>query len=615
MWIGSNKLRTFCLGIITFCILILLLLKSITSQVADHADELSLFNPVYMLLHYGRLVYPAHGYFDCMVVHPPLHYLTIAFFYKFTSNIVFARSLVYLPPFLILLFTLFKVKLSFPWKFAFVGSVFTTLYVLDYYYGTRPTLCLALYWFNGWILIEAAKQNSWKTCYLIIGSFLIGLASVLHYSAAFSAVGLAAYLWLLYTTTERSFFFKKSIQLIVPALLVIVLYMALNILPNLRNVVHAISSAPGTGSIIDNMKQHLLLFGFIPPFVIAFLLLVIQKNTRHLAVATLPVPLFIFLLVYQKFDYFLPETFLLAFAIFLLPGFRHLRLFYIAATALIALNTTNYWKENKAILNNNLIKYPVNDVARACAKLIVGNNARIGSRMDNWYISGSADWLNILPDLYWQDSVTAEILNKYVKSVDYLVDAAPMCNNTSNKAQETLPVWYLQGRLRLHSFFIHQNNISTSQLFFVDSNMKNSLTGYILSAEGELERFSPKQQGGFILTVFTMPYHNIGDLRNLPQTAKSTAFALPNKKIARIKQLDADVESGLIICLSTQKEWREEISKIQGIRIVDSASGALSSISLDTLIYSLHKTDKPIKFYQDLEHWQHGNPYYTQKER
>ena len=41
-------------------------------------DEVTLMNPVYMKLTTGRLTYPAHGFFDGMYVHPPVHVSEVA---------------------------------------------------------------------------------------------------------------------------------------------------------------------------------------------------------------------------------------------------------------------------------------------------------------------------------------------------------------------------------------------------------------------------------------------------------------------------------------------------------------------------------------------------------
>lgn len=604
-----KRFRVFTLIVVSICVLIIFTLKHLLSLPIDYSDELSLFNPVYMLANYGKMVYPIHGYFNCMVVHPPLHYIVIALFYKITSNIGLARLLAYLPAFTIVFVTLFKVKLPYTWKVAFAASLFTSFYYTQYHYGTRPTLCLSIYWFNGWLLIEAARQNAWKKSYLIAGSLLIGIASVMHYFAVFSGVGLLVYLWALSRNFSGNFLVKRAAALILPATLIIAIYLTFNIFPNLYDVIHAIRGAPGTGNYWDNIKQHHLLFG-LPPFAIAFAVLLFFKNSRHLAFAFLPVPLFVFLLVYQKFDYYFPEIFFMFFSVFLLAANLLRSWIPVLVVPYVMWLTLNCLHTNDGIFKNDLVKFPVSEVARGCAKTLIGNNARVGSRMDNWYIAGSADWLNILPDLYWKDSVPEQTIKRYIASVDFLVDAPPMCNNTLNKYRETLPVWYMQGKLKLHSFFIHEINTSTSQLFFVSSDSTPSINGYALSSTGQLEHFIPKPDGESIFCTFTLPSRYITRINTWPNTTKTIAFALPNVKSVNVRQYDADVESFLVMCVSNKKDWKENAEAIPDIKILDWVTGTMNKVSVDMVVSTLHRTDKSIRFYKNFNDWSHNKPYY-----
>src|SRR5215213_1971138 len=43
-------------------------------------EDIGMFNPVYMYLHYGKMAYPAHGWDNAaaLTMHPPVHYLEVA---------------------------------------------------------------------------------------------------------------------------------------------------------------------------------------------------------------------------------------------------------------------------------------------------------------------------------------------------------------------------------------------------------------------------------------------------------------------------------------------------------------------------------------------------------
>src|SRR5271154_7022996 len=63
-------------------------------------DEEGLYNPAYMMLHYARITYPIHGHFDDMVIHPPTHYLALAFLMKTGLSLFHAAAV---PPILFFL--------------------------------------------------------------------------------------------------------------------------------------------------------------------------------------------------------------------------------------------------------------------------------------------------------------------------------------------------------------------------------------------------------------------------------------------------------------------------------------------------------------------------------
>src|SRR5205814_4785790 len=62
-------------------------------------DDIGLFNPVYMYVHYGKFTYPTYGSFQEMVVHPPTHYLVLAWLNKLGVPLSYIAAV---PPFLLI---------------------------------------------------------------------------------------------------------------------------------------------------------------------------------------------------------------------------------------------------------------------------------------------------------------------------------------------------------------------------------------------------------------------------------------------------------------------------------------------------------------------------------
>src|SRR5579872_2411565 len=57
-------------------------------------DEIGLFNPVYMKLHFGRMTYPIYGHFQSMFVHPPVRYSEVAALMRAGFTLPYAEELI-----------------------------------------------------------------------------------------------------------------------------------------------------------------------------------------------------------------------------------------------------------------------------------------------------------------------------------------------------------------------------------------------------------------------------------------------------------------------------------------------------------------------------------------
>src|SRR5262249_37656107 len=94
-WVSVFSRRLDAVAILAFAVLIAVLAGRIAffQMHNDWIDELGLFNPVYMFVHYGKMTYPVYAHFDEMVVHPPTHYALIGGLMKLGLNVYFAESI------------------------------------------------------------------------------------------------------------------------------------------------------------------------------------------------------------------------------------------------------------------------------------------------------------------------------------------------------------------------------------------------------------------------------------------------------------------------------------------------------------------------------------------
>ena len=87
-WTATLAIYFLVLGIATYALAMFLVVPR-----SSDIDELGLFNPVYMKLHFGRITYPIYGHFHAMFVHPPVRYSEIAAFMRLGLTFPYAEGL------------------------------------------------------------------------------------------------------------------------------------------------------------------------------------------------------------------------------------------------------------------------------------------------------------------------------------------------------------------------------------------------------------------------------------------------------------------------------------------------------------------------------------------
>ena len=79
---GRNRWELLLTGAAVLWIAVVFARIALTEPRGGGADEISLFNPVYMKLWTGKLAYPSYGFPDGMFIHPPVHVGFVALLIK-----------------------------------------------------------------------------------------------------------------------------------------------------------------------------------------------------------------------------------------------------------------------------------------------------------------------------------------------------------------------------------------------------------------------------------------------------------------------------------------------------------------------------------------------------
>jgi hypothetical protein len=341
------------LGIVSAVALALAFAYGLNTDRLPVFDERGLDNPIYEYLHTGRMAYPAYGYPDAMVVHPPTHYYVAAQFMRLGFPLLSATVLPVLFFAVLSTFLVVTGRFRFPVALSLMLAQFCGVFIWSRMVTVRPELHLGIAWFTGLIALQAAQNCAWSPWRLFLGAAVCTYAGMLHYWA--TPAFLAVFVYAVPLLFERPRPRLKS-QLWAIGLgggLVGGLYLALFVMPHFSEIVAFTSEVQSQGSgwhdalsrhreAYQNFASRLFseptsaplglpaprwfidalltpLFKWRIPAVFVFVpALLLWKDTRLMGVAGSIVPLFVLFYSQGKpiayTGYFLPEILMYLFA-------------------------------------------------------------------------------------------------------------------------------------------------------------------------------------------------------------------------------------------------------------------------------------------------------------
>ena len=601
----------------------LLLLSAFATNRRGAVDEVGLFNPTYMDLHYGKISYPIHGYFDNMVVHPPVHYKIIAEFMRGGATYYYAEAA---PAFLLLLAGVMLIaSSSFPTPVklglccALVGPIAVFATEDLELFGMRPESHINAAWLAGLIALEAGRLKNWDWKRVFAGAFFLTYASGLHYYAAPALLGALVYMiWAVIEVGWRRGI-KPVLAIGAGGLLFGIPYLFLFLIPQWDAVQEMLRSVPREGMWLI-LQHHIeqyrwwaeahvgglglgLVFKLgIPAVLLSTPILIAIKSTRALALAALPLEVFVLLFAGHKHAYYFVHEISLYCAAVVAGGAmladrlaakaprRQLLVRHVALTAVSLMVGVTLlaakWKAGHSEIFLEAREQEA-EVARAAGKALLGANARIGGRLGVWYASGAAHWYNISPDLLWRALPANFDVAQYVSRLDAVAESGHMSNSTQNGRNATLSSWYADGTLHLGGFFLAESNPELSYLLLRGSP-SSPLHGYALKHR-RLVRFEENAAGDYEFLSLTCPVTLQGDFHD--RVPYYGVLFLP-----RLHPSDGDrvLMSALIPPDGRQayETLHPECGVVQRIR------GFLQPVDRKALVEKMRREDQPMRFYR-----------------
>ena len=241
------------------CAALFILAAVVYLAFADRAivfDEIGLHNPIYMYLNYGRMVYPVHGHFDDMTVHPPTHYLVIATLMRLGFGLFHAAAVVPCLLFITLCVLLYRSAYPFSLKTSILAGVFLGALVWNQTYTIRPDVEMALAWITGLIAMECSRQSDWEPKRLFLGSFLLAYASAVHYPAFLAGASVLIYLGWIWRTLPAPRATRATGISAAGLALVALPYLSLFLLSYRQEIAGMIAVVQGGGRWLESLRSH-----------------------------------------------------------------------------------------------------------------------------------------------------------------------------------------------------------------------------------------------------------------------------------------------------------------------------------------------------------------------
>lgn len=607
--------------------LIVLLSAYFTANRPTYMDELGLYNPAYMVAHYGKLTYPIYGDYEKMpvIVHPPIHVGLIGLLSRLGLTWYYAEGTP--TAFLLLLGVWIVARGAFPTPVK-LGLLFGVGFLMSAgnlpvaWFGTRPEGALHAAWFTALLLLESGRLDNWNRGRLFGGAFLLTWASSIHYYATPVVFGLTVYLaWAVFSLGWKEAR-PRVLALAGGALLFALPYVALYIAPNWHSITAAIRGQTGGSSIgqhMDLYRQWARASGFplvlrkalglgVPLMVFSSALLAAVRSTRGMAIASLPLQLGIFFFAAHKQPSYLVHelTFFVASlsvgvltVVYWLAGRPQLPAWSRgAAMSLAAAVSSLYLVTGFASAGTTVISARAQihpgDLARAATKQILGPHARVVGRMGCWYSGGGEIWHDHFHDLISAESSSYDPVH-YLENFDAAVDYRHFSGNDSdNTEHKTLSYWYATGLLKLRGFYFAQQ-AGDLRLVLMSVKRPRKVVGYA-AIKGALYRFDESPSGDhevITATCPTLPEMEGGRFDELYPWASAAVLELPKSNprppteiVTILSPRAAPEPAGLL------RRSCVEVGRVRGL---------LSPADADALVAALRREDTPIRFYSDIE--------------
>ena len=591
-------------------------------------DELGLYNPSYMVSHYGRATYPVFFQYDATIIHPPLHAGAVGLLNFFGFTWYYAEATPVVLWFLLAIWVVVRgafpasVKLGLLFGIALLMSVGPRVGFL--YFGARPEGHVEAAWLAGLLLLEDGRLTEWNAPRLFAGALALMWASSVHYYASAAVAGVAVYLvWCLKDVGWKAAR-PRAWALIAGAAVFAVPYLAWYVLPHFREILVWIRNQQGGGTVAVSIRSHFDLYAAwakdaamprlvawpmglgIPLMLISSALLFAVRSTRGIALAALPLEATIFLFASHKQGVYLIHEIAIfgaAVGVALLVGAEWLMGRWLPAKwravvpPVAAILFGLYLWPGSFLAATGAISFKPRtnevEVARAAARRILGPHARVAGRMLLWYASGAEDYYNLQMDLNWVPEIRVDPSSLF-QNFDAVAEHENFSADTQASQRATISSAYADGALRLRGFYFSATDPDL-QIVLLSAHPVSAIQGYAMLG-GRLRRFEQHADGDYDLIAAACP--------SLPETpfekwdsrwpgTASAVLYLPGPR--------PDGATNVVTILTPRSRQQASAEIARSCRELFRARGDVTAADAEALIRELRTQDTTIRFARNVE--------------
>lgn len=570
--VWGQRLERLAIAALGVLVILFVLTQGLFVDRPAGVEEIVTYNAAHMFFETGHVSFPAFAFwygpriFETMGVHPHTQYALIGTILKLGTGMRLAETVpVALMSTIVVLLTVTS-RLSAGIKigvlFGLGAAIAVTVDSLsDHVVGVRPEFHAACAWLAGLVALAAARAANWNIPRLVIGAFLLTLASGLQWNGILAFTGVGVFAALAIWELRPRAALPKLAAMAVGGGLFGIPFIVLFVVPN-WDLISMVREMAWAAAPLDIWQENAKVYGYfaqvfgnsaaagqmrftggpvavafstgLPGFVVGAALLLLVRGMRAVALASLPMPLWSFLAANYKGYYYMPEfTIVLvgfgvvvaSLVLFVASRINRAWLSPLAVAGTACVAGYAIVTGSPSLPSAQFVNIPdPQEVAREAGKLMVGPSALVTSQHQLWFIAGGTYWHDYTRDIIGNfETDPHQYFSKFDVVAEtpywtYSIDALKRSPRST-----AVVAMYADGSLQLRGFY------SDHYAYNLYSATRSAALKGFVRRDRDLYEFDEAADGQHVFLSLVCPVERADpftELRGGPNALATTALAV-----------------------------------------------------------------------------------------